>query len=687
MSAAVMPSQPRLGPWPCFLVPPRYLCLRSSNLKPFGAAVRKCTSKTRWIFPLWFLVHLVFSRLTVARGDPYDDQCEAIERHATMASRLYNQGRAQEGFAALDDARKSFKAAKKLNPKEPQAYISFALAMLNSMNFDEALKAWRGAKKRISDPSLFDWIDGRIRWTRFGKVSVQRDKMYSHGQGDLITSLSFMDKQLDIYPESPVLRHDKATTLSMVSELWGSNATAAAIELFAASQVATFEAWRAGLRERRRAGTSCETDGALIYDWPASLVTNESSALSTLETVLEEAETGYGPDAVFKDRGAYVASFDNIGLSGNDGIIVDEARCQIFMASGGFAINLHANLQLLEIWGDQPMPHGPKFQWYDKSRGKLPQNGQVESPVEVEKAASILQFADTSYFHLLTECFGRLWLLKRHGVLKDPELRFIAPALGTKKGSFLEAGLRILAPELVDSRMIWWAREGPKAVPDVRLRARTLFYADWKSPVPFGMDGGHCATPPSVIAGTRLTLSEALLPAASKIKPRALIFAVRRGKGNMRGHLHGEPALEKHLKNIAAEATPVLSFDKFTGNLSPAKTVALFARAKAVVGVHGGALVNIIFCPQDAELFEIGFATPFAGHYRHLARALGLHVSLLPLVTDNRGIAANEVTILDMAEAARVIRARLSHTVVENAESSSGGTSVERRMTEAGEEL
>merc|ERR1712086_974009 len=103
----------------------------------------------------------------------------------------------------------------------------------------------------------------------------------------------------------------------------------------------------------------------------------------------------------------------------------------------------------------------------------------------------------------------------------------------------------------------------------------------------------------------------------------------------------------------------------FDGKASPATTVAAFAKARAVVGVHGGALANILFCPSDAVVFEIGFSTPFAGHYRHLAAALGLKMVLLPLAANDRGIGANDISLADSTQAVNTIREVLVPPIVD----------------------
>ena len=97
--------------------------------------------------------------------------------------------------------------------------------------------------------------------------------------------------------------------------------------------------------------------------------------------------------------------------------------------------------------------------------------------LQLWQAASLIQFAGTSHFHVLTEVFGRLWLLRDAKVLQDPATQLVIP----KPSGFLAAGLKMLTGGLgiAEDRMIHWTR-GPS---DVLLRAEKLYFADWKAGV------------------------------------------------------------------------------------------------------------------------------------------------------------------------------------------------------------
>ncbi|CAE7232543.1 unnamed protein product [Symbiodinium sp. CCMP2592] len=582
----------------------------------------------------WLLLFVAWP----AEGGSYNDYIDRIEKRTSDAIALHRSGETAKALRTLNEVRDSFHSAVKLDSKKPDAYVTFAQSMLSCNQLEDAVHAWEGAVQRIDrkkEPHLFDWAAGRLRWTRYGLVSMQRDEVYAGGQGDLQASLKLIEKQLEIYPGFPNMHHDLATTRVMVSELkQDSNITAQAVESFRQAQETAFEAWKAGLLERKRS-KNCD-HGSLVYDWTQ---------------IPADAGFGVSVDYLGKkapaDSEGYVATFKDVALSGDDGIIVDEQNCRIFLASAGLAVNLAANLQLLEVWGDPATPYssGPRWKWYDYSQGRAPEHGSWEKPVKVSKVASVVHFAATSHFHVLTEVLGRLWLLVSHGVLADPEMHLVLP----KPFGFLAAGLKLLTQglDLPSKRMIHWT-SGPN---DVRLRAETLVFANWKPAVKFGDDGGHCPTPGPLLRGLHSALQP--LAAAAKPAPPALIF-IKRKKGDMRSSLQDESWFTGQLKQLA---TPTLQFQVFDGSAKPKRTAQLFARARIVVGAHGGALSNILFCPEDVEIFELGFRTPFAGHYRYLSKMLNLRMTLLPLVPDSRGIGSQDIAFANLEEALEVIRA------------------------------
>ena len=86
----------------------------------------------------------------------------------------------------------------------------------------------------------------------------------------------------------------------------------------------------------------------------------------------------------------------------------------------------------------------------------------------------------------------------------------------------------------------------------------------------------------------------------------------------------------------------------FDGSGPTADAIALFARAAVVIGVHGGALANLVACGEGVTtVLEIGFRSRFTRHYAAASAALGLQYVLIELELPlyGQGVAAAEVTL------------------------------------------
>lgn len=308
------------------------------------------------------------------------DQMEGFLNDAVS---LHRMGKTAEAMNMLQKIRNNFQSAVHLEPSLPDAYVAFAQAMLTSNHLEESIDAWEKAIERMDNaqPAMLAWAQGRLRWARYGEVSMRRDALYAQGQGDLVESLKLVEEQLHIYPDFPSRHHDLATIRVMLSDYLGNSSNdQMAVESFRTAQSFSMQAWTAGLLERNRS-QSCEK-GRIFYDWREATTSTALVSMNFLSLPCEQCATGTMGEA-------YVATFHDVGLSGDDGIIVDEERCEIFMASSGLAVNLANNLQLLETWGDPPTPNekGPRFKWFDLGLG--PNHGAWETPMQVKQAGML----------------------------------------------------------------------------------------------------------------------------------------------------------------------------------------------------------------------------------------------------------------------------------------------------------
>merc|ERR1712194_621525 len=209
--------------------------------------------------------------------------------------------------------------------------------------------------------------------------------------------------------------------------------------------------------------------------------------------------------------------------------------------------------------------------------------------------------------------------------------------MGKKKseergGGFVTQALQLLAVGLVSAKRVISMRQGGS--PDVRLRVETLYYANWASPVALGRDGSHCATPRSLLTSLRGALADGHAISKGDAAP-SLLYISRAGQ-SMRAKFAEDVVMREGLKAIAGEASPALTFRIFGGEGSLKQQASIFRDARAVVGTHGGALTNLLFCSPSTLVFEIGFESPLSGHYRHLASALGIRNVHINLKVDAR---------------------------------------------------
>jgi hypothetical protein len=80
------------------------------------------------------------------------------------------------------------------------------------------------------------------------------------------------------------------------------------------------------------------------------------------------------------------------------------------------------------------------------------------------------------------------------------------------------------------------------------------------------------------------------------------------------------------------------------GSLSAAR--ALFARARAVVGVHGAGLANVVMCPRGTALVEVTLPEKkYWRYFRDAAVSLGLAYAAVPLDPPAEGLFNSAVTV------------------------------------------
>jgi len=164
-------------------------------------------------------------------------------------------------------------------------------------------------------------------------------------------------------------------------------------------------------------------------------------------------------------------------------------------------------------------------------------------------------------------------------------------------------------------------------------------WADWPR-VSSGKLMTHCLAPAMHIRQTRDTLRSLL--SLERYPSRKIVLYASRPNSSMR-KLKGEDSflksLRKELRKVGAE------LKMFDGVHDIRDQAVQFAQASAVVGVHGAAFANTLFCQTGTLVAELAFQAPFTAHYAHAAAALGLRYLPFYLVPDERGVGADSVRL------------------------------------------
>jgi capsular polysaccharide biosynthesis protein len=130
-----------------------------------------------------------------------------------------------------------------------------------------------------------------------------------------------------------------------------------------------------------------------------------------------------------------------------------------------------------------------------------------------------------------------------------------------------------------------------------------------------------------------------------KISEAKLVVIAARGNVTMR--MLNEEKLFAVVRGVAKTAGfETVVFKSSETSLSEA--LELFASAALVVGVHGGALANLVACDAEkSSVLEIGFSTIGAQQYAHIASALGLRYQVVLVKQDplKRSIGSPEIDV------------------------------------------
>jgi len=538
-----------------------------------------------------FLNRLFFSGLIIdlsvigilADAHAYDGLIEKMIGHFQKAGALRNQGYVEKSDNEVKRGEKAFNKAIRLDPELPDAYLNIAQFYLNSKQYDISLPHFNLAKEKVRNSG---------QNPKYVAMIDNRIQQVHYAKASKVRDEVYqggqgnMDEALKMVNKQLEIFPEHPANLhdkgTILANLGAvQDRSKEAIASWNAAQKASVEMWTTG----------CSKTRELVLNWRKAT-----------EVKIHEIP---GQDGV--NRAAYIAEFPPVQLSGDDGII--STKCSIYVPSNGAAINLSANIPMTEKWTD-----GRPF---DPFIGKP----HVDIPVrEIKEAASVIQMASSQFYHNLIEVGARLMLLKKFlGEGEKIKIPIIVPASKTTQ--------QLIKMLKIENPIIEYTL-GRSVQP--RMKIKKLWYADWPS-CPLEEDGCHCTPPEHLIR--ELQAAFVPTPSSSPGTPRTLFL--QRGEQSMRNLINEKEVIESF---AGAEAYNPADF-------TLDNVIEDFRSVTKIIGVHGAALANAIFLQPNSTVIELGWPqVPIAGHFRHLARALRLHLETLPLEPDPRGIAAYEVT-------------------------------------------
>eukprot|EP00658_Telonema_sp_P-2_P084209 TRINITY_DN9288_c0_g1_i1.p1 TRINITY_DN9288_c0_g1~~TRINITY_DN9288_c0_g1_i1.p1 ORF type:complete len:360 (-),score=72.65 TRINITY_DN9288_c0_g1_i1:869-1948(-) len=339
--------------------------------------------------------------VVVAAAPTYDQVVDSIIAHSKRAAALHNNGDPAGAQEEVQRALDASDRAKRMDPDHPQAYLSTATFLLNVHRFEESLANWRLARQRLPPGQQYiDMVDERIRHTRLGLVSTRRDAVYQSGKGNISEAVGLVMQQLAIY-RSPRFLFDLATMQVMLAETNTTNAEQAAVH-FAEAQ----DASRDGIAGFMRAFGN-QGKGALC---PRS---TELHPVENLPDLLESTPAGAGAEQyhVWEAQPGFVLTARNVSLYGQSAVVAHrstaECTLHVYGSSTWPYLGLHGEFWLEEIW-----KHSKQFELFDNFLQKFPPPDPSKPVKKLAKAALLVQFASTNYYHFVMEVLPRLMLLQ-----------------------------------------------------------------------------------------------------------------------------------------------------------------------------------------------------------------------------------------------------------------------------------
>eukprot|EP00941_MAST-03F_sp_MAST-3F-sp1_P001582 g1582.t1 len=303
---------------------------------------------------------------------------------------------------------------------------------------------------------------------------------------------------------------------------------------------------------------------------------------------------------MYFERDAFVVKFNNVAVEGASGIIHDDTHSPPGNISKFCKIYLPVHRLFIPLT-EQFKPSS-------------------ESLITVSKAANLLQMLAYHFFHWIAECLPRLLLIEESGLLKNEDVSLIVPGKQSSR-FFIKQSLEILG--YGNYKLIWFT-------PGMKVSVTALYSADIHLPkgeefsdisVSYSLSPFH-STKHALELTRKRFVSRSESNTENDVGSYVIVLS-RNEPGWKTRTSSNEAEIITALKAALPSSVTVLRFRGQESTLRSA--VHLFSNAKVVIGIHGGAMSNLIFCKRGTTLIEVALAEPMYRHYMHLAAALDLN--------------------------------------------------------------
>ena len=621
----------------------------------------------------------------------YGARVDLMVEQAQQAARLRNAGDIGGSHNAIKKVKESFKIASNIFPDRPEAYLNMATFYLNTHQFAEATDMWESAKARVKYPkspqgqNMIERIQSQLAFTKFGQVSVERDKVYREGKGDLHLSKLLIQKQIDIF-DAPRMRYDLGTVQLMLSEI---NATEwqegvwnfeRGQHIALRSAVAFDRALAAAEKRQKKAkcprsyrvfsveelaGMSVGASVQQIHILKRLVRSAENDAkYPAYEQIFQRAHSDVRPE---DPADGFIAMIRDASLSGPNGVITRKGKCRLDVigTSSWPYLALHGDFWLSETWRSNST-----LLVYDQSlsrRYQPPSPGSIKrGRTVIRKAATIVDFATTNFYHFLLVALPKLLALK--DFIASEQLKIIVP-MDKSRLRFIERLVSLVIGKPVDDLELVRYDNSADSAPGERFYIKELYFAEARRVVfKAGQQSTHCLMNPVFLRPAGFYFQDNL-PSHVKhfeINPiedgidlshpvdapnagQYVIYASRSGEKSRRLSV----SLETRLLTNISKVSKVVEFHG--SSLIMEKAIVLFSGASVVMGVHGAALSNILFCKPKTLVVELGFETPISMHFEHAAKALGLRYAKFVLNGTNEHAMTTETVVLEKEVERKVV--------------------------------